>query len=287
MPWPEGRSDLRKSTIADRLISNWSSVPTSGLVLTIRSSNAEVDQDSMLPFASAPGTSTTGIEWGNGLGRVGLVFELGRMALQSRRCEVVDRSITRRLDRPVFSSEFAFRTRTRRNGSSAGWSSASGTDSKSWEGVGSSWRATPASGVGRFRWRSPNYVRLLAFATRRRCSRLGYKMGPFKAMSDWLADRDGPLVLGADINTWADPVDLEPADPTHKYAVEHAFVGPDPEHRLRDAYRLSLEQKGALLALRESSPGGPLFRSHKDTPTRRDRVLISDDLKSHRQRLRH
>jgi exonuclease III len=105
-----------------------------------------------------------------------------------------------------------------------------------------------------------------------------YKMGYFTAMSAWLVAQSGPLVLGADINTHMDPVDLLPPDPSDDYAEEHGFVGVDPEHKLRDAYRTVLEDKGLLSELRKSKPEGPLAISHAAGPTRRDRILISSDL---------
>jgi exonuclease III len=117
-------------------------------------------------------------------------------------------------------------------------------------------------------WHSPHGVGVSA----------EYKMGGFSAMSEWLAGRSGPVVLGADINTWSDSVDLRPADPEDPYAIEHAFVGHDPEHRLCDAYRMILERDGGLTQLRESTPDGPLAVSHSGTRTRRDRILISGDL---------
>ena len=107
-----------------------------------------------------------------------------------------------------------------------------------------------------------------------------YKMSYFVSMSAWLAEQGGPIVLGADINTWSDAVDLAPADLSHDYGIEHAFVGPDPEHRLRDAFRTVLERRGGLDALRESTPDGPLTVSHSTTNTRRDRILVSEDVRA-------
>lgn len=109
-----------------------------------------------------------------------------------------------------------------------------------------------------------------------------YKMGFFSTMSAWLAEQATPLVLGADINTWVDPVELKAADPEDPYAIEHAFVGLDPEHRLVDAYRMTLQESGRLAELLESNRDDdePLFVSHSTTKTRRDRILISEDLRA-------
>jgi hypothetical protein len=63
------------------------------------------------------------------------------------------------------------------------------------------------------------------------------KMAAYREMTDWLADQDGstPIVLGADLNTWRDPVPLLPADTGDDWYEEHHFVGADPRHRLNDA----------------------------------------------------
>ncbi|MGI8727764.1 MAG: endonuclease/exonuclease/phosphatase family protein [Solirubrobacterales bacterium] len=116
-------------------------------------------------------------------------------------------------------------------------------------------------------WHSPHGVNVPA----------AYKVSFFGAMEGWLAAQSGPLVLGADINTWTDPVDLRPADGIDPYSLEHAFVGLEPRHGLRDAYRLTLEESGRLAEIREASPEGPLAISHSATPTRRDRILISSE----------
>jgi len=102
-----------------------------------------------------------------------------------------------------------------------------------------------------------------------------YKMACFSAMSDWIAARPGPVVLGADINTWSDHVDLKSTDASDPYGVEHAFVGLDPAHGLRDAFRETLQRTGELSELRASGHEGPLAISHSETPTRRDRIMIS------------
>lgn len=99
----------------------------------------------------------------------------------------------------------------------------------------------------------------------------------FEAVSRWLTDQVGPVVAGCDINTSTDPVDLRAADPDHPYASENKFVGPDPEHRLRDAYRLYLESEGLLDDLRAKNPDGPLVVSYEKPPSRRDRIYVSDE----------
>jgi len=99
----------------------------------------------------------------------------------------------------------------------------------------------------------------------------------FEAASGWLAAQAGPVVAGCDINTSTDPVDLREADPDHPYASEHRFVGPNPEHRLRDAYRLYLESEGSLDELRAEYPEGPLISSYDGKPSRRDRIYVSKE----------
>src|SRR4051794_18085969 len=39
------------------------------------------------------------------------------------------------------------------------------------------------------------------------------KMEAYKTMMKWLSRAPRPLVLGADLNTWIDPVEVEEADP--------------------------------------------------------------------------
>lgn len=53
------------------------------------------------------------------------------------------------------------------------------------------------------------------------------KMSGYRAMSSWLRGR-GPVVLGADLNSWRDPVDLRPPVPGDAFEAEHAFVGRHP-----------------------------------------------------------
>lgn len=109
------------------------------------------------------------------------------------------------------------------------------------------------------------------------------KMAAFEAMSRWLDAAPRPVVLGADLNTWADPVDLRQADADDPYFAEHAFVGVDPRHRLVDAYRRVLHEAGELDRLRRGRPEGPLAVSHVlsgGVEHRMDRILASPDLQS-------
>ena len=108
------------------------------------------------------------------------------------------------------------------------------------------------------------------------------KMAAYAAMSDWLAEAKHPVVLGADLNTWRDPVDLVPADPEDDFFEEHAFVGLDPPHGLVDAYRSVLESSGQLDQLRRDRPGGPLAVSHVlsgGAEHRMDRIFASPGLR--------
>lgn len=111
------------------------------------------------------------------------------------------------------------------------------------------------------------------------------KMQAYRAMSTWLASAARPTVLGADLNTWRDPVDLVRAAPGDPYRDEHAFVGPEPEHGLVDAYRQVLAHTGEFDDLRLSMPDGPLATSYElddGTPHRFDRLFLSTDLVVHR-----
>jgi hypothetical protein len=89
------------------------------------------------------------------------------------------------------------------------------------------------------------------------------KMDAYRAMSSWLADAPRPLVLGADLNTWRDPVDLIEPEPGEDHYAEHAFVGPDPEHGLIDSYRALLAERNDLDRIRTERPEGPLAFSYQ------------------------
>jgi len=105
------------------------------------------------------------------------------------------------------------------------------------------------------------------------------KMAAYRAMSAWLAAAPRPLVLGADLNTWQDPIELEQADPANEYYEEQEFLGAEPRHGLLDAYRTVLERQGRIEGLRESAP--PLAVSHVlkgGAGHRMDRILVSAEL---------
>jgi endonuclease/exonuclease/phosphatase family metal-dependent hydrolase len=105
------------------------------------------------------------------------------------------------------------------------------------------------------------------------------KMAAYRAVSDWLVNAPHPLVLGADLNTWHDPLDLGMADKGDAYFDEHEFVGLQPRHGLVDAYRVVLERQGRLEALRAAAP--PLAVSHvlsSGVGHRMDRIFVSADL---------
>lgn len=108
------------------------------------------------------------------------------------------------------------------------------------------------------------------------------KAAAYRVMSDWLRDHPLPLALGADLNTWRDPIDLLPAHPADDFFEEHAFVGPQPRHGLLDAYRDVLMRSGRLDELRQTKPEGPLGISHvlrkSGQPHRMDRIFVSPDL---------
>jgi len=107
------------------------------------------------------------------------------------------------------------------------------------------------------------------------------KMAAYRAMSQWLADRTGTVVLGADLNTWRDPVDLQPADPDDEFFEEHRFVGPDPAHGLVDAHRRRLDTDGGIEEARVPAPEGPLAVSYvlaDGVGHRMDRIFVSPGL---------
>ena len=110
------------------------------------------------------------------------------------------------------------------------------------------------------------------------------KMAAYETMTDWLAGRDGPVLLGADLNTWRDPVDLIEPELGEPFAAEHGFVGPEPAHGLVDAYRRRLQGTGALEDLRRHRPEGPLAVSHvlaDGSGHRMDRIFISPEILVH------
>lgn len=108
------------------------------------------------------------------------------------------------------------------------------------------------------------------------------KMDAYKVVSEWLTDAPRPLVLGVDLNTWRDPVQLIEPEPGEPHFQEHAFVGPRPAHGLADAYRQALEAQGELAPLRDLRPNGPLEVSHvlsDGAEHRMDRIFISPELR--------
>ncbi|MBL8775496.1 MAG: endonuclease/exonuclease/phosphatase family protein [Acidimicrobiales bacterium] len=108
------------------------------------------------------------------------------------------------------------------------------------------------------------------------------KMAAYSSMSEWLASAPRPLVLGADLNTWRDPIDLIDPDPSDDFFEEHAFIGPTPSHGLVDAYRTVLEAGGELDRRRAEKHEGPLAVSHtlsSGASHRMDRIFSSPDLR--------
>jgi exonuclease III len=134
-------------------------------------------------------------------------------------------------------------------------------------------RVTLPSGLGltAVAWHAPN----------RAGDGLDVKMAAFAAVADWLAGVTGPVVLGADLNTWTDPVDLMVPESGDEHWEEHAFVGPEPRHGLVDAYRTVLHDSGALDERRATQDPGPLAVSHvlsNGHGHRMDRIFASPDL---------
>lgn len=108
------------------------------------------------------------------------------------------------------------------------------------------------------------------------------KMEAYEAMSRWLRSQSGTVILGADLNTWEDPVDLVDADPAdNPFFEQHRFFDPGPEHGLTDAYRQALIAHSELDSLRASAGEGPLAVSHvlkSGAKHRFDRVLVSNEV---------
>lgn len=110
---------------------------------------------------------------------------------------------------------------------------------------------------------------------------LAAKMAAFEAMTRWIAGAPAPVVLGADLNTWRDPVDPLVADPIDRFYQEHLFVGPDAPHGLLDAYRTVVTADGHLAELRQLRPDGPLATSYtlgNGAEHRMDRIYASPEL---------
>lgn len=107
------------------------------------------------------------------------------------------------------------------------------------------------------------------------------KMAVYEAMSAWLERAPRPVVIGADLNTWHDPVDLAAADPADDFFHEHEFVGADRTHGLIDAYRAVLDRDGQLDRMRAAGHTGPLAASHilsNGAEHRMDRIFASPEL---------
>lgn len=105
------------------------------------------------------------------------------------------------------------------------------------------------------------------------------KEAAYRAMSDWLAAAQVPLVLGADLNTWHDPIELLPPDRDDECFEEHRFLGPAAPHGLGDAYRGVLRHQGKMESLRASdSPLAVSYVLSNGVGHRMDRILVSPEL---------
>ncbi len=133
------------------------------------------------------------------------------------------------------------------------------------------WARVRLPGIGEMTavsWHSPN----AAGDTR------PVKIAVYAGMTEWLARAERPIVLGADLNTWHDPVELVAASEDDDYYEEMEFVGINPRHKLADAYRGVLERRGQLEALRTTAP--PLATSHVlqgGAAHRMDRIYASSE----------
>jgi Endonuclease/Exonuclease/phosphatase family len=105
-----------------------------------------------------------------------------------------------------------------------------------------------------------------------------------KAIAEWLRSQPGSLVVGMDANS---PKTDHP-DPLKNewwWEDEPALLGPAPQHGLRDAFRLFLDDSQDLFdAIKTSRPAGPLAISYlrgsgvKNIPCRYDVILVSTDV---------
>lgn len=110
---------------------------------------------------------------------------------------------------------------------------------------------------------------------------LATKMSAFEAMSQWISTAPAPVVLGADLNSWRDPIDPLAADPLDRFYQEHQFVGPDAPHGLRDVYRTVINADGRIDELRSLRPEGPLATSYvlsDGSQHRMDRIYALPEL---------
>lgn len=111
------------------------------------------------------------------------------------------------------------------------------------------------------------------------------KMRAYRSVQAWLGGRPGLTLVGADLNSWTDPLDLHQPDPSDPHYEEHRFVLADPEHGLVDAWRSYLganPDRGRRWA--RIRPDGPLAvtynRGSKTRPEvcRMDRIFLSPEI---------
>lgn len=114
--------------------------------------------------------------------------------------------------------------------------------------------------------------------------RVARKNGAYRELVEGLNLSAGPVALGMDGNMWTDPVDLHAPEPDLEQPDVVGFHLAGPPHRLKDAYRIWLEDhEDTLDRLRRLRPDGQLAvtydRGKKGRPevNRMDRVYVSDD----------
>jgi endonuclease/exonuclease/phosphatase family metal-dependent hydrolase len=88
------------------------------------------------------------------------------------------------------------------------------------------------------------------------------KPATLKAIAEWLAERQGRVVMGIDAN--APKVDHPNPDESEWWWDDEALLlGPSPRHPLREVLRVFLEDRPDIMAsLRAERPRGPLATSH-------------------------
>jgi exonuclease III len=118
--------------------------------------------------------------------------------------------------------------------------------------------------------------------------RIGPKMQAYEAITDWLEERTGLIILGFDGNHWNLNVDLAPPDSageSNEWYQESSFFSATPRHRLQDAllayYRRDVKAYNEALVFR---PNGPLAVSYQRGSSRNpvldrfDYVFVSPEI---------
>ena len=117
--------------------------------------------------------------------------------------------------------------------------------------------------------------------------RVARKLRTYASREQWVSGRD-PVLLGMDANAWIDsacsPFEPPVFDDDPQRAIMEFFLQQPSRHRLRDAYRVWLEDHpDELAAIRARRPNGPLATTYvrggnHPVPDRFDVVMISPSI---------